>query len=94
MFSESIENDILNYYHSYCEHTIWFKKIILQADPEQYITVQDITEEFIAERNRILSFIPDDRKKPLRQKLNKIASKNYFKVSHWSRKQKITVDMV
>ena len=94
MFSESIEYDILNYYHSYCELTIWFKKIMLQANPTHYITVQDITEEFIAERNHILNSMPEDRKKTLRQKLNKIASKNYFKVSHWSRKQKVTVDMV
>jgi len=92
--SAVVENDILNYYHNYCEFTIYFKKIILQADPKHSITVQDITEEFIAERNRVLAYIPKNRKRHIRTELNKIATANFYKVSHWNRKQKITVDMV
>ena len=93
--SPTIEHDVLNYYHNYCELVIYFKKIVLQADPKHYITVHDITEEFINERNRILKYVVSpDRKREIRTELNKIASAHFSKVSHWNRKQKITVDMV
>ena len=50
LMSAVIENDILNYYHNYCELTIYFKKIVLQADPKHSITVQDVTREFIEQK--------------------------------------------
>lgn len=92
--SARMERKLLDYYHAYCEITIWFKKIILQGNPEHLITVQDITEEFIFERNRILLHIAADRRRDVRTKLNAIATGYYSKISHWSRKQKITIDMV
>ncbi len=92
--SAVIENDILNYYHNYCELTIYFKKIVLQADPKHSITVQDVTREFIDERNHILQYIPKERQRAIRTQLNKVATDIYHKVSHWNRKQRITVDMV
>jgi|GEM_PF-6247277 len=88
------EKKLLDYYHAYCELIIWFKKIVLQGNPQQLITVQDITEEFIRERNRILLYVPSDRRRHLRTRLNAIATAYYSKIEHWSRKQKITIDMV
>ncbi len=92
--STSLEDSILNYYHSYCELTIWFKKIILHSNPKHHITIHDITNEFIAERDRILIHVPLEQRRVIKRKLNTIATSYYFKVSHWSRYQKITVDMV
>jgi hypothetical protein len=89
-----IEKDILDYYLHYCELTIWFKKIILRSDPNHSITIQDVTEEFIAERNNILSYMPTERRGILRKELNAIATSYYSKVSGWSKKQKLTHDMV
>jgi hypothetical protein len=88
------EKKLLDYYHAYCELIIWFKKIVLQGNPQHLITVQDITEEFIRERNRILLYVPSDRRRHLRTRLNAIATAYYSKIEHWSRKQKITIDMV
>ena len=92
--SRIIENELLDYYRHYCEMTVWFKKIILRSVPDQLITVQDITKEFIEERNRILKYLPTEQKRTLRKELNKIATSYYYKISNWSRKQKITTDMV
>lgn len=92
--SNTFDKELLDYYHNYCEMTIWFKKIILRANEEHSITIRDITKEFIAEGNRILSYVPKDHKRELRTGMNKIAESYYHKVSCWSRKQKITVDMV
>ena len=89
-----IAKDIEDYYHKYCELTIWFKKIILQADGDCSITIQDIAVEFLAERERVLQFVDTERRKTVRKRLNKVATGYYHKVSHWSRKQKITIDMV
>ncbi len=76
------------------ELTIWFKKIVLHANPKQVITIQDIAMEFIAERNRILSHIQETHKKALRKQLNAVALSYFSKVARWTKKQKITVDMV
>jgi len=88
------DNEFLDYYKTYCELTIWFRKIVLQTNSKAFITVKDIAGEFIAERNRILLFIPPDRRISLRRKLNKIATSYYSRISHWTKSQKITVDMV
>ncbi len=90
----TIENELLDYYHNFCERTIWFKKIVLQANPQHPITIQDITEEFIIERNRILQYVIPANRRKIRSKLNKIATGYYYRITHWSRKQRITVDMV
>ncbi len=89
-----IERELLDYYHNYCELTIWFKKIILHSNATAVITIQDITNEFITERNRILLYVPHDRRRPFKRDLNKLATAYYHKISTWSRKQKITIDMV
>jgi hypothetical protein len=89
-----MEHQLLDYYRHYCELTIWFKKIVLHADPKQVITIQDIAAEFIAERNRILLYIPEGRRKILRKQINAIALSYFSKVSRWTKKQKITIDMV
>ena len=89
-----IEKELIDYFHNHCELTIWFRKIVLQTDPKHYISIQDITADFITERNRILSHVPRERRRILRHKLNKVAIGYYSRVSHWSKKQKITIDMV
>lgn len=89
-----IENELLDYYSHFCELTIWFKKIILHSNSKAVITVKDVAKEFIAERNRILLNIPTKRRKASRKDLNKIATSYYYRVSHWSLQQKITLDMV
>jgi len=90
----SYDDKLLDYYCHYCEMAIWLKKIIAQSSPRHVITIQDIAEEFISERNRILQYIPVERRKALRRKMNKVALGFYSKVSGWSKKQNITVDMV
>ena len=92
--SSAIEKDLINYYHHFCELTIWFRKIVLQSSPDHHITIQDITEEFIAERNRVLLYFPLERRRVLRKELNKVATNYYSRVSQWSRTQKITTHMV
>ena len=92
--SKKIDNELLDYYRHYCELTIWLKKIILRSVPNHIITIQDIAKEFIDERNRILKFVPAERRRSLRTSLNKIATSYYFKITNWSTKQKITTDMV
>lgn len=86
--------DFLDYYQAYCEHTIWHRKIVLNYSNTHYITVRDITGEFIAERNRILLFLPKEKRGVLRKDLNKIATGYYSRISHWSKTQRITIDMV
>jgi len=88
------DNELLDYYKSFCELTIWFKKIILHSNKKAMITIKDIAGEFITERNRILTYVPMERKTALRRKLNRIATAYYARVSHWTRTQKITIDMV
>jgi len=92
--SRDIDIDLLDYYRHYCELTIWFKKIILHANPNQFIAIKDVTAELIDERNRILNYVSNDRKKKIRRKLNIIASSYYDKIANWSKLQKSTVDMV
>ncbi len=92
--SAIIENQLLDYYRHYCELTIWFKKIVLHSDPKHAITIQDIALELIAERNRILCHVPPERSKALRKQLNTIALSYFSKVSKWTKKQRITMDMV
>jgi hypothetical protein len=92
--AERSDLDFLDYYQTYCEHTIWFRKIVLRDNTKNYITVKDIAGEFIAERNRILLYIPRERRFKLRRNLNKIATSYYTRISHWSKTQKITIDMV
>jgi hypothetical protein len=89
-----VESEFIDYYSHFCELTIWFKKIILHNNPRQAITIQDVPKEFIVERNRILQHIPSDQRIKMRRKLNKIAISYKFKVSNWSRKQKVFIDMV
>jgi len=92
--SVDIEKELIDYYHNYCELTIWFKKILLHANPKNFITIADITKDFITERNTILQYVKAERRRVVRTELNRIATSYYAKVSHWSMKQKITVDMV
>lgn len=89
-----IDSEFLDYYKTYCELAIWFRKIVLHGNSKSYITVKDIAQEFITERNRILMFIPPDRRVKLRRGMNKIATSYYSRISHWSKSQRITVDMV
>jgi hypothetical protein len=86
--------ELLNYYKAYCELTVWFKKIILRSNARPAIRIKDIATEFLAERNRILLYVPVESRKEVRKELNKIATSYYSKISHWSIQQKITVDMV
>jgi hypothetical protein len=88
------DNEFLDYYKTFCELTIWFKKIVLHSNKKAVITIKDIAGEFISERNRILTYVPVERKIPLRRKLNKIATGYYSRVTHWTRTQKVTLDMV
>ncbi len=92
--AERSDLDFLDYYQAYCEHTIWFRKIVLGYSNTHYITVRDITDEFIAERNRILLFIPKEKRVVVRKDLNKIATSYYSRISQWSKTQRITIDMV
>jgi hypothetical protein len=92
--SIDIEKDLQNYYHSYCELTIWFKKLVLHSDSNVEITIQDVFEEFIAERDRILRIVPQGRRKTLRKELNKIIVDYRSKITHWSREQKLSISMV
>ncbi len=89
-----IDGEFLDYYKAYCELTIWLRKIVLHANSKSLISVKDIAGEFIAERNRILNFIPAERRMSLRKKMNKIATSYYDRIGHWSKYQKITIDMV
>jgi hypothetical protein len=89
-----VDNELLDYYKNYCELTIWFKKIILHSNKKAVITIKDIAGEFISERNRILTYVPTERKTALRRKLNRVATGYYSRVSHWTRTQKVTIDMV
>ena len=88
------DSEFLDYYQTYCELTIWFRKIVLHSNKKAFITVKDIAGEFIAERNRVLSHIPPERRLILRRKLNKIATGYYSRISGWTKTQKITIDMV
>ena len=88
------DNEFLDYYKHYCELTIWFKKIVLHENKNAVITIQDIAQELIEERNRILQYIPQERKRKVRTKLNSIATSYYSKIEKWTKKQKITIDMV
>jgi len=92
--SSSFEHKISDYYYNYCELTIWLKKIILQYDSKQNITMQDVAKDFILERNRILVYFPTSERRIVRKNLNKIAMSYYNRISNWSRHQKITIDMV
>ncbi len=92
--AERSDLGFLDYYQAYCEHTIWFRKMVLRYNSKQYITVKDIAGEFIAERNRILLYIPKEKRVILRRDLNKIATSYYSRISHWSKTQRITIDMV
>lgn len=89
-----IDREFLDYYRHYCELTIWFKKILLHRNSGEAITSKDIAKELINERNRILEYIPTERKKAVSSKLNAIAKSYYFKISKWNKKQKNTIDMV
>jgi hypothetical protein len=87
------DSEFLDYYTAYCELTIWFRKIVV-TNGEKFITIKDIEEELIAERNHILLYIPQKRKSALKKNLDKIASAYYARISNWSTSQKITIDMV
>lgn len=89
-----IDSELLDYYYGYCELTIWFRKMVLQTNARSYITVKDIASEFISERNRILNYVPPERRITVRKDLNKIATGYYSRIAHWSRTQRITIDMV
>lgn len=86
--------EFLDYYRNYCELTIWFRKIVLHSNKKACISVKDIAGEFITERNRILAFIPAERRMSLRRKLNKIATSYYSRITNWTRTQKSTTDLV
>ena len=89
-----IDREFLDYYKTYCELTIWYKKLVLHTNTQAVITIKDIAHEFIAERNKILQNLPPDRRRKVRTKLNAIATSYYSRISHWSKQQKITIDMV
>ena len=88
------ETEFLDYYKAFCELTIWFRKIVAHSNKNAFITVGDIENELVAERNRILSFIPAKKRHQLGQSLDKIAAEYYDKISNWSMSQKIARDMV
>ena len=88
-----LEKELLNYYRDYCALTIRGKKILLQSNPDYLVTIEDITKEFIIERNRLLLHFPTERRRMLRMQLGKIATSYYSQVSHWPKKRNITVDM-
>lgn len=87
-------NEILDYYRSYCELTIWFKKIVLASNQPVGITAQDVVREFVTERNRILSLISHQEQRIMRKELNKLASNYLSKMSSWSGMQRLATNMV
>ncbi|MES2702251.1 MAG: hypothetical protein V4649_06405 [Bacteroidota bacterium] len=88
------DTEFLDYYKHYCELTIWFKKIVLYQNKNAVITVQDIASELISERNKILEYIPNERRRDIRTNLNAIATSYHSKINKWNKTQKITIDMV
>ena len=87
-------SEILDYYRSYCELTIWFKKIVLTYNQPVGITAQDVVREFVLERNRILALISHEDQWAMRKELNKVAS-NYMSVmTNWTGMQRLATDMV
>jgi len=88
------DTEFLDYYNTYCEVTIWLKKIILNAQSNQIIKVKDIANDFIMERNRVLLFAPAERRRVLRKKLNKIASAYFAKITNLEDSRKNTVNVV
>lgn len=88
------DGELIDYYHTYCELTIWFRKMVLRSDKKALISAKDIAGEFIAERNRMLAHVPPERRMKLRRKLNRVATSFYDKIANWTRTQKNTIDMV
>jgi len=89
-----IENELVDYYKSFCELNIWFNKIIVLTNKHTLISLRDILHDFIVERNRILTHVPVSQRKKLKIRLNKVVMAYRSRVSHWSKKQKLTLDMV
>lgn len=89
-----LHNEFLDYYKSYCELEIWFKKIILSANSKATITVKDIARDFIDERNRILQYVPPAQQQRLRKQLNAIATSYHSRITHWTKTQRSAIDFV
>ncbi len=87
------DQELLDYYSSFCEQAIWLQKI-MHANTKEVITIKEIAGMLIAERKRILSHFPREKRMRLKREFNKIATSYYSKVSHWSKEQKITIDLV
>jgi len=88
------DGELLNYYHAYCEMSIWFKKIVLDSIGNNPISIKDISEQCIKERNRILLYVPPDKKRRIRKEFNAIAASYHAKVAHWTKEQNANMDMV
>ena len=87
-------SELLDYYHAYCEMTIWFRKIMFHSNKKAVISIKDITETCTRERNRILQYIPLEKQKILEKELDAIAAGYCSKIMHWTKKQKEITDMV
>ncbi len=87
-------NELLDYYRSYCELTIWFKKIVFNSNQHIGITAQDVVREFVVERNRILSLLSHKEQQIMRKELNRLASSYLSIMASWSGMQRLATNMV